>query len=208
MSIHKNPPTMTMRSESAAKFIKNITGCAFRLINRFPRARKEPSRNIRKIWRKLIEIIRTPSTADKSLITEESYGAGCRDDSGSRPTFRRPLCWMTVISRAMRFMRRMLSMKRAAAVRCRILKTNLRMRLSTIPSLENPGLLLHDESPPEEIINDHKEQQCNQERWPFGMTKFLKFSFEVCLACVSYWTTSMTMRYSCRAISRALVPGR
>ena len=37
------------------------------------------------------------------------------------------------------------------------------------------------------------------------MARFLEFPVKVCLACVSYW---MTKRYSCRAISRASVPGR
>jgi hypothetical protein len=58
-----------------------------------------------------------------------------------------------------------------------------------------------------EKINHDKDQQRNQERSPFGMTGFLKFSVEVCLACVPYWLTS-AMGYSCRTISRALVPER
>ena len=131
---------------------------------------REPSRNIRKIWRKLIEIIRTPNTAGKSLITEESYGTGCRDDSGSRPTFRRPRtlddCHQPrhAVSAAHAF-----TTKRAAAVRCWILNTNFRMRLSTDkPSLyfrnHHRVFLFTDESPPQKIINDEKEQQRNQER--------------------------------------------
>lgn len=57
---------------------------------------------------------------------------------------------MTVINRAKRFMRRIISIKRLARVRCRILKTNLRRRLSIAfsyfpfafsPSLDSPAAL-------------------------------------------------------------------
>jgi hypothetical protein len=71
-----------------------------------------------------------------------SPSSSSRDDQP--PTFRRPLCWMTVISRAKRFTRRILSAKRAVGDRCRILNTSFRRRLSTIVLLPkvDPGVVL------------------------------------------------------------------
>ena len=62
-----NAAPTTPKSMRPTKFIQKIMGCALRTISRLPRARNEPSRNIRNISRELTKRTASPLSRSKTL---------------------------------------------------------------------------------------------------------------------------------------------